>query len=88
VVLVRRSGDAVSSLFVGYAAPAIRRGDAWNRLGVRAQGADFVLSINGQEVGRARDGALREGVLGLGVGSLEDGPAEGRFRDLLVTSPD
>jgi len=87
--LVRRvQAGSGTNLLPWTRSPAINAGSAWNRLGVRAQGTDFVLYINGQEVGRASDPAIREGVLGLGVGSLEDGPAEGRFRDLVVSSPD
>jgi hypothetical protein len=67
-------------------AAAIQGGTEWNRLGVQAQGAEIVLLVNGEEVGRTRDEVLREGALAFGVGSLEDGPAEGRFRRLLVTS--
>jgi hypothetical protein len=52
---------------------------------VRAQGPTIVLLVNGQEVGRAQDAALREGTIAFGVGNLDDGPAEGRFGNLVVT---
>jgi hypothetical protein len=67
---------------------AINAGTAWNRLGVRAQGPDIVLLVNGEEVGRTRDDALHEGSLGFGVGHFADRAAEARFTNLVVTGLD
>ena len=52
------------------------------------RGAEIVLLVNGQELARARDEAFSEGWLGFGVGFLSEGPAEGRFANLVVTSVD
>jgi len=66
--------------------PAIQGGGARNRLGVRAQGPEIVLFVNGQEVGRVTDGTFREGTLAFGVGGFQNSPADGRFSNLVVTS--
>ncbi|HEY7065416.1 MAG TPA: hypothetical protein VII06_28320 [Chloroflexota bacterium] len=65
---------------------AVQGGTATNRLGVRAEGADIVLLINGQEVGRAQTGALRDGRIGFGLTSPAGQPAEARFSNLVVVS--
>ena len=59
-----------------------------NRLGVRAQGAEIVLMVNGQEGGRVRDDALVEGGFAFGVSHADGEHVEGRFNELLVTRPD
>jgi hypothetical protein len=64
----------------------INRGTATNRLGVRAEGPNFTLLVNGQEVGRARDDAWREGRLAIGVVKLTPEPVAARFGNLVVTS--
>ena len=87
-LLARNTGGVFHTLIGWTPAPAIQPGPARNRLGVRAQGPDIVLLVNGQEVGRVRDEALREGALAFGVGSLSDGPAEGYFGNLVVMSVD
>ncbi|HZR98721.1 MAG TPA: hypothetical protein VFE37_08445 [Chloroflexota bacterium] len=84
--LRRNTADDGTALIPWTSAPAIQGGTARNRLGVRARGAELIVYVNGQEVGRAQDGTLREGTLAFGVGSLNDGPADGRFGNLLVSS--
>ena len=79
-------GGAVTTLISLMHAPVINGGTARDRLGVRAQGPELVVLVNGHEVGRARDDGLREGGLGFGVGNLADGPTEGRFDNLVVAS--
>jgi hypothetical protein len=87
--LLRRETGADGTNLIGWTpAPAIAAGTARNRLGIRAQGPEIVLLANGQEIGRARDDALREGALSFGVGNLDDGPAEARFQELVVSSLD
>ncbi len=84
-LLLRHTGDD-RRLIDWTAAAAIQPGAATNRLGVRARGSTIVLLLGGTEVGRAQDGALRDGWVGFGVGSLADERAEGRFSHLLVTA--
>jgi hypothetical protein len=85
--LLRRNVGPSGSNLIGWTEHrAIRQAGAPNRIGVRVEGPSIVLLVNGQEVGRAQDGALQEGTIAFGVGSLSDGPAEGRFSNLVVTS--
>jgi hypothetical protein len=67
--------------------PAIEPGTVRNRLGVRAQGADLVLLVNGQVVGRTRHAQLADGGFSFGVGSSGEAPVEGRFRNLVISNP-
>jgi hypothetical protein len=84
--LLRRNVGPGGTNLIGWTHhPAIQPGTQRNRIGVRAQGPTIVLLVNGQEVGRAQDAALREGTIAFGVGNLDDGPAEGRFGNLVVT---
>jgi hypothetical protein len=87
-LLLRHTGDRDMRLIDWTDASAIRPDTATNRLGVRARGNAISVSVGGTEVGRAQDGALREGWVGFGVGSLGDERAEGRFSRLLVTAAD
>jgi hypothetical protein len=83
---LRRHSETDGTTLIGWTpAQAIKDGLAWNRLGVRARGAEIVLTVNDEEVGRAHDDRLREGSLGFGVGHFADQPAEGRFGNLVVT---
>lgn len=83
---LRRVADQQVYLALDWTAtPAVRPGEEWNRLGIRAQGPDLTLFINGVEVGHARDDAPREGRVGFGVTSRVDGTVEARFDNLLVT---
>ena len=84
--LLRRMGEDWTTLINWTSAPAIAVGTTGHRVGVRARGPEIVLLVDGQEVGRARDETWSEGGVGFGVGSRVDGPAEGRFRNLVVTS--
>jgi hypothetical protein len=85
--ILRRNTDREGATVLDWTrAAAIQRGAVTNRLGVRAQGGEVTLLVNGEEVGRARADELREGGIGFGVGSLEDGPAEARFSNLVVAS--
>jgi hypothetical protein len=85
--IVRRNTDREGTTLLDWTrTPAIQRGTAMNRLGIRAQGSEVTLLINGEEVARARADDPREGSIGFGVGSLGDGPAEARFGNLVVTS--
>jgi hypothetical protein len=87
--IVRRNTDREGATLLDWTrSAAIQRGSATNRLGVRAQGADVTLLVNGEEVGRARADELRDGGIGFGVGSLGDGPAEARFTNLVVATVD
>ena len=87
--ILRRNTDHDGATVLDWTrSAAIQRGGATNRLGVRAQGGEVTLLVNGEEVGRARADELREGGIGFGVGSLGDGPAEARFGNLIVTSVD
>ena len=86
---LRRHTEQEGTTVIGWTPiEAINAGTAWNRLGVRAQGPEIVLLVNGKEVGRTRDDALREGSLGFGVGHFADRAAEARFTNLVVTSLD
>src|SRR5205085_1622911 len=51
------------------------------------QGADIVLSINGQPVAWVQDETQSEGRLELGVSTNERGRIEGHFRDFVVSAP-
>jgi hypothetical protein len=62
-------------------------GGATNRLGVRAQGAEIVLLINGQEVGRVTDDTSLRGQLGFVVTSRGEGETDARFSNLVVANP-
>jgi len=84
-LLAHTEGDHTTVLIDWTASSAIQPGDARNRLGVWARGPEIGLLINGQEVGRAREDGIREGMLVLGVGQRRDGPAEARFGNLVVT---
>ena len=86
---LRRHTEQEGTTVIGWTPDeAIHAGTAWNRLGVRAQGPDIVLLVNGKEVGRTRDDALREGSLGFGVGHFADRAAEARFTNMVVTGLD
>jgi hypothetical protein len=78
---VRLIGDTPS--------PAIQPGTAWNRLVVRAQGAEINLFINGQQVGKVNDETSLMGTLALGVGKRQDAlalaNADARFASLVVS---
>jgi hypothetical protein len=84
LLLLRHTDGGDARIIDWTAASAIQPGTATNRLGVRARGSAITLLIDGTEVGRAQDDALRTGWLGFGVDSLADERAEGRFSHLLV----
>jgi hypothetical protein len=84
--LVRQTGSNLISLVSPATSTAIRRGGEPNRLGIQAIGSEMVVSVNGQEVGRARDDTFSSGTIGLGAGNEEDQQAEARFSDLVVMS--
>ena len=86
--LLRHSGPSITNVIGWSAAPAIQGGTASNRLGVRVRGSEIMVLVNGQELAQARDDTFSEGWVGFGVGYLRDGPAEGRFSNLVVTSVD
>jgi hypothetical protein len=69
-------------------APQINGGDAWNRIGVRLQGAQLTALVNGETVGLVRDDTLQDGRLGIGVSAGQARYLEGRFRNFVVTSVD
>jgi len=81
------TGSDWTSLIDWTPAPAIHGGQARNRIGVRVQGADFVLLVNGQVVARTRHDLLTDGAASFGVGSSGEAPVEGRFSDLVVSNP-
>ncbi|HLH24578.1 MAG TPA: hypothetical protein VK066_18810 [Chloroflexota bacterium] len=85
-LLLRHTNGDDARLIDWTPAAAIQHGTATNRLGVRARGSAITLLLDGTEVGRARDDALRQGWIGFGVGSLIDARAEARFSHLLVTA--
>lgn len=64
----------------------IRPSSAINRIGVRAVGPELTLLVNGVAVDRVTDATFAEGILAFGVGHILDHAAEGRFRNLVVTS--
>ena len=64
----------------------IRPSSAINRIGVRAVGPELTLLVNGVAVDRVTDATFAEGMLAFGVGHILDHAAEGRFRNLVVTS--
>jgi tetratricopeptide (TPR) repeat protein len=87
--LVRHVNGGPSTTVIGRTrSAAIQGGTAINRLGVRAQDTEIVLLINGQQVGRIHDDRFRQGALALGVGQRQEGTAEARFSNLVVTSID
>ncbi len=85
--IVRRNTDRTGVTVLDWTrAAAIQPGPATNRLGVRARGDELTLLVNGEAVGQARAEDTRAGGFGFGVGSLNDGAAEARFRNLVITS--
>lgn len=56
-----------------------------NRLTVRAEGANLIFSVNGQEVGRVTDSTLGEGDIGLLVETLGEGGVRVGFDNFTVT---
>jgi hypothetical protein len=85
-LLERWVGNRSTHLIDWTDAPAINGGPERNRLGIWAQGPNLVLLINDQEVGWARDDAFSEGTVSFGVGHFQDGDAEARFSNLVVTA--
>lgn len=65
--------------------PAIRRGSAVNRLGMKVHGTSFVAYVNGQELFSVDDGTFMGGGLVLGVAGPQGADTEARF-DTLVMS--
>jgi hypothetical protein len=65
---------------------SIRPADQINRLGIEQNGAELVLLVNGDEIGRVHDDSLRGGVLWFGVYHPNSDPAEGRFSRLQVVN--
>jgi hypothetical protein len=87
--ILRRNTDRDGTTVLDWTrSAAIQPGTATNRLGVRAQGGELTLLVNGEEVGRAPADEQHAGGIGFGVGSLGDGPAEARFGNLVITSVD
>lgn len=64
---------------------AMNRGGSRNRIGVHAQGDSITVLLNGQEIGRVRDTAYKDGLLAFAVGHKQDKRAEARFDNLLVS---
>jgi hypothetical protein len=69
---------------------AVYEGTALNRLGVRADGPEILLFVNGQLVGRAHNDTYQSGGLALGVGVADDALSfahgDARFSNLAVTA--
>jgi hypothetical protein len=82
----RTAGDTRRELLPWTKAPAIRQGTDLNRLGVRAEGPSIVLLVNGEEVGRLTDDTLGAGAIAFGIGNFQNGAADGRFDNLVVTA--
>jgi hypothetical protein len=65
--------------------PAVNRGTATNRLGLKVLGQSFVGYVNGQEVVRVDDGTFADGNLGLEVAGPRGATTEARFDNLVVS---
>lgn len=65
--------------------PAVSRGSATNRLGLKVLGSSFIGYVNGHEVVRADDGTYANGSLGLEVHGPRGTVTEARFDNLVVS---
>lgn len=65
--------------------PAVNRGSATNRLGLKVLGSSFIAYVNGQEVLRTEDGTYANGNLGLEVHGPRGTVTEARFDNLVVS---
>lgn len=65
--------------------PAVNRGSATNRLGLKVAGSSFIGYVNGQEVLRAEDSTYATGNLGLEVHGPRGTVTEARFDNLIVS---
>jgi hypothetical protein len=83
-MLERDAGTARTPLLAWTRTSALQRGEATNRLSVRAEGTEIILLLNDTEVARAVDDAYAAGTITFGVGSYSGGRVEGRFDNLLV----
>jgi hypothetical protein len=86
--LLRRANNRNTNLIGWTPASGLNAGAEPNRIGVRAQGTNLTILINGQELRRVQDDAFREGWVALGVGHRADGQAEARFRSLVIAGVD
>jgi len=64
--------------------PAIRRGSAVNRLGVKVHGSSYVAYVNGQEILHVDDGTFTGGGLVLGAAGPQGADTEARFDNLVI----
>lgn len=67
--LVKHQGGKWTDLIAWKGSPAIRRGNASNRLAVVAEGANLQLFVNGQLVDGASDASLTKGIIGVLAGA-------------------
>ncbi len=80
-----RVQDGLRTILIDWTSSnALNRGSQPNLIGVRALGSDITVLLNRQQAGYIRDDGLRDGVLALGVGERDDGPAEAHYTDMTV----
>ncbi|MCZ7671277.1 MAG: hypothetical protein M5U34_31160 [Chloroflexi bacterium] len=81
-----RNGGAKAEPLVGewwFESPAVQQGlNKRNTLRVRAEGANLIFAVNGQEVGRVTDSAFASGDIGLLVETLGLGDVQVQFDNL------
>jgi hypothetical protein len=86
----RRNDDAAkpwTTLTDWVASPAIKQGNATNRLKIVAQGSQFTFYVNDQLVAEATDTAYRSGGIGLNAGCFNEGGVEVAFDNLIISKP-
>jgi hypothetical protein len=67
--------------------PAIKRGNATNRLELSCAGSTITATVNGTQIATAQDAAYKSGNVRLGVGAFspDTALAEARFANFVVT---
>ncbi|HEY7294027.1 MAG TPA: family 16 glycoside hydrolase, partial [Dehalococcoidia bacterium] len=76
--------DTPTRLIDDTPSPAIKRNGEVNRLTLSCVGNTFTVTINGTQVGQARDNSYSTGKLYIATGG-DNLTAEARFRNLVVT---
>lgn len=66
---------------------AVNQGNATNHTRAVCDGSRLALYVNGQLMGETTDTLYTSGDIALAAGSLEPGPTEVHFDDLVVSAP-
>ena len=84
--LLRTDNDQIVELKASTESPAIRRGNASNRLELTCSGTTIAASINGVQVASVQDSTYREGEMWIATFPYADVhvPVEARFDNLVV----